>query len=104
MNSAISFSLLLTFLLFSPLARAQTLVWQGHTWNVRSAEGSGPGPNNWNSTNAFVDARGWLHLLITASSGSPNGYDCAELYTTDSLGFGTYQWQIEGRLDTFDPW
>jgi hypothetical protein len=88
----------------SQSAQAQTLTWQGHTWNIKSATGVGPGPNNWNPTNAFVDANGYLHLLITADTNSPNGYDCAELYTTNNLGFGTYQWQIEARIDTFDPW
>ena len=97
-------SIAICVLAVSQSAQAQTITWQGHTWNIRSDTGSGPGPNNWNSKNVFVDANGSLHLLITADTNSPNGYDCAELYTTDNLGFGTYQWQIEARIDTFDPW
>jgi len=85
-------------------AQANAILWQGHTWNLKSVTGSGPGPNNWNPNNVFVDAHGFLHLLITPDPNSPNGFDCAELYTADNLGFGTYQWQIEARIDTFDPW
>ena len=86
------------------LVHAQTIAWQGYNWTLKSGSGLGPGPNNWNPTNCFVDANGYLHLLITADPGSPNGWDCAELYTTNSLGFGTYQWQVESSLDSFDPW
>jgi hypothetical protein len=86
-------------------AQARTsITWQGHNWIVKSASRSGPGPNNWNPTNVFVDAKGYLHLLITADANSPNGFDCAELTSTDNMGFGTYQWQIEGRVDMLDPW
>jgi hypothetical protein len=87
----------------SAKARA-TITWQGHVWRVKSATRSGPGPNNWNAGNVFVDTNGYLHLLITANPASPNGFDCAELSTTENLGFGTYQWQIEGGVDTLDPW
>jgi hypothetical protein len=83
---------------------AQTISWQGYTWTIKSGSGLGPGPNKWNPANCFVDANGYLHLLITADSSSPNGWDCAELSTTNALGFGTYQWQIESALDAFDPW
>ena len=104
MKIFVYWGLVLTCLVISSPARAQSIDWQGHTWQLKSASRSGPGPNSWNATNAFVDASGSLHLLITADPSSPNGFACAEIYTTDSLGFGTYQWQIEGRLDTFDPW
>jgi hypothetical protein len=84
--------------------QAQTINWQGFTWKIKSGSGLGPGPNKWNPTNCFVDANGSLHLLITADASSPNGWDCAELYTTNALGFGTYQWQIETPINAFDPW
>jgi len=97
-------SLAICVLAVSQSVQAQTLGWQDHIWSIKSATGVGPGPNNWNPKNVFVDANGYLHLLITADTNSPSGYDCAELYATDNLGFGTYQWQIEARIDTFDPW
>ena len=92
------------FLTISLSVQAQSIIWKGHTWNLKTATQAGPGPNNWNPTNCFVDANGLLHLLITTNSSSPNGFDCAELWSTDNLGFGTYQWQIEGRVDSFDPY
>jgi hypothetical protein len=84
--------------------QAQTINWQGYTWKIKSGTGLGPGPNKWNPTNCFVDANGSLHMVITPDASSPNGWDCAELYTTNALGFGTYQWQIETPIDSFDPW
>lgn len=83
---------------------AQNLQWQGHVWTLKKETGSGPGPNNWDPNNVFVDANGYLHLKISPDASSPNGYTCAELFTTDSLGFGTYQWEVESRLDQLDPW
>lgn len=89
---------------FAPLmTQAQTLQWKGYTWTVKSGTGLGPGPNHWNPTNVFVDANGYLHLQISYNATSRH-WDCAELYTTNALGFGTYQWQIESRVDQFDPW
>jgi hypothetical protein len=55
------------------------------------AEGS---PNN-----VSVDANGYLHLKISKTG---NTWSAAELFTTDKLGFGTYQWQIDAPLDRFD--
>lgn len=89
--------------LLSLKAHAQTITWQGYTWTLKSGAGLGPGPNEWNASNVFVDSNGYLHLNITYNSVS-GAWDCAELYTTKNLGFGTYQWQVEGRIDTFDPW
>lgn len=100
--SALAF--VLCFILPVIAARARSIQWQGHTWTLRSDRASGPGPNNWNSKNIFVDTNGCLHLLITSDPTSPNGFACAELVTTDKLGFGTYQWQVETRIDEFDPW
>ena len=40
-----------------------------------------------------------MHLLITNSSGA---WTCAELYTNNRFSFGTFQWQVEGRLDILD--
>jgi hypothetical protein len=97
-------SLSLCLLTLSQFTQGQTITWQNHAWDVKSATGVGPGPNNWNPANAFVDAKGFLHLLITADTNSPNGFDCVELSTSDNLGFGTYQWQIEARIDALDPW
>eukprot|EP01124_Arcella_intermedia_P020673 TRINITY_DN28165_c0_g1_i1.p1 TRINITY_DN28165_c0_g1~~TRINITY_DN28165_c0_g1_i1.p1 ORF type:complete len:229 (+),score=-0.47 TRINITY_DN28165_c0_g1_i1:172-858(+) len=90
--------LVLYLLICLQWASGQTINWSGYTWYVRSG-GGGPGPNNWSSSNVWIDANGWLHLKITSAN---NVWSCAEIWTTASLGFGTYQWQIEGRPDTLD--
>jgi hypothetical protein len=96
-------SLVASLLILATTAPASTIAWKGYTWTLKSATGAGPGPNNWNAGNVFVDANGFLHLKITYNAGA-GAWDCAELYTTSNLGFGTYQWQIESQLDTLDPW
>lgn len=77
----------------------QTLTFSGYEWKPRVAESEGPGPNHWLKENAFVDAKGQLHLKITRRNGI---WSCAEVDMTKSLGFGTYQFQIVGRIDKFD--
>lgn len=101
--SAISAGIIIAGSIFCPALRAQTINWQGYTWTLKSGAGLGPGPNEWNTNNVFVDTNGYLHLMISSNQAS-GFWDCAELYTTNMLGFGTYQWQTECRTDTLDPW
>ena len=80
------------------LVRASnTLSWKGHTWNVTT--GGMAGVANGSANNVSIDSNGYLHLKITNSGGT---WTAAELFTTDKLGFGTYQWQIDGPIDRFD--
>lgn len=81
-------------------AQAQTLSFSGYTWQTRSARNQGPGPNDWDAANAFVDKRGWLHLKITQT---PGKWRCAEVYMQTPLGFGRYEFEVRGRIDQFDP-
>jgi hypothetical protein len=69
----------------------------GHTWTVTT--GGMAGSNTGLAANVSVDANGYLHLKITQSGGK---WYCAELFTNDTMGFGTYQWQIEGSVDRMD--
>ncbi len=89
--------------LSAQVLQSETITWKGCSWTVKSAESSGPGPIQWNPANVFVDTNGCLHLKISYNSDSGK-WDCAELYTTDDLGFGAYQWQVETRVDAYDPW
>ncbi len=77
-----------------------TLEWQGFKWNVRSAKAEGPGPNLWNPKNVWIDNHGYLHMKISKSEGV---WSCAEIWMDHPLGFGTYQCQVEGRIDKLDP-
>lgn len=72
----------------------------GYEWIVKSSDSMGPGPNAWRPDNVALDAKGQLHLKITNSEGK---WCCAEVMSTKRFGFGTYEFQIEGPIDKFDP-
>jgi hypothetical protein len=78
------------------------LSWSGYTWNVKAPAGTaGPGPNYWTGNNVWVDANGWLHLRISKNP-SNNHWECAEISSQQSFGYGTYQWQIDGPIANLD--
>lgn len=64
----------------------------GLSWEVKSGNGLGPGPNNWSSDNAFV-AEGGLHLKITSTDGK---WYCAQVICQRTLGYGKYIFQTSG--------
>jgi hypothetical protein len=78
-------------------AMAATITWAGHTWNVTT--GGMAGSNTGSASNVVVDGDGYLHLKITQSG---NAWTCAEIFSTDNMGFGTYRWQIDGPVDKMD--
>jgi hypothetical protein len=78
-------------------AEAATLAWKGHTWQLTS--GGMAGVCQGDPKNVTVDANGSLHLRI---SDGATGWTASELFTTDRLGFGTYQWQVDGPIDSYD--
>ncbi|GHA83181.1 glycoside hydrolase family 16 protein [Cognatilysobacter bugurensis] len=90
---------LLTAGMVQPLA-AKTLQFAGHTWTVRDAVSAAPGPNRWAPENAWVDTLGRLHLRI--SRGADGIWRCAEVKLDTPLGFGTYEFKVDGRVDRFD--
>ena len=77
--------------------RAATLTWKGHTWQVTS--GGMAGVCQGSPNNVTIDASGYLHFKISNSGGA---WTASEMFTTDKLGFGTYQWQVDGPIDTYD--
>lgn len=82
---------------------AATVQFSGYTWTIRNTGTATeyPGPNVFNGSNAWVDANGWLHLKITRNTATGK-WNCAEIYSTQTFGFGTYQWQVEGAIGSFD--
>jgi len=80
-------------------AGAKTLKFAGYDWTVRPSGNGGPGPNDWSENNAWVDSSEQLHLKITKSNGK---WYCADVSTTQRLGFGQYQWYVIGRVDELD--
>lgn len=59
----------------------------------------GPGPNPWSASNVWVDSKGYLHLKVSQKDGK---WSCAEIWTTEPLGFGTYECHTVGRVDKLD--
>jgi MYXO-CTERM domain-containing protein len=78
-------------------AAAITINWKGHTWQVTS--GGMAGVCQGSPANVTIDANGYLHFKISNTGGT---WTASEIFTTDKLGFGTYQWQVDGPIDTYD--
>lgn len=74
------------------VARAATLVWKGHTWQLTS--GGMAGVCQGNPNNVTVDAAGYLHVKISHNNGV---WSASELFTTDKLGFGTLRSRSKRR-------
>jgi hypothetical protein len=82
---------------------ARTVSFSGYTWQVKASNGKvGPGPNYFSSTakNVWVDSQGWLHLALTRLRGR---WWCAEVVNSQSLGYGTYTFTLDSRVDALDP-
>jgi hypothetical protein len=83
-------------------ASAQTLGWAGRDWKVTN--GGMAGVAQGNPANVSIDANAYLHLRIAGNKdGGNDGWTAAELFTTDNMGFGTYQWVVEGDVYAMDP-
>src|ERR1035438_8878956 len=67
--------------------QAQTIRWAGHTWKVTSGGMAGVDPGI--PANVDFNPDGYLHLQIAKREGK---WTAAELFTTDNMGYGTYQW------------
>ncbi len=78
-------------------AAAVDLVWKGHTWQVTS--GGMAGVCQGDPGNVTVDSSGYLHFKISNAAGT---WTASEMFTKDNLGFGTYQWQVDGPVDSYD--
>jgi hypothetical protein len=79
-----------------------SLWFSGYRWFVKDSESpTGPGPNWFSSDgrNVWVDAGGNLHLRITRREGR---WQCAEVFTADTLGYGRYTFTLASRVDLLD--
>lgn len=89
----------LILVLLASFASGQTLDWMNHTWKITNGGMAGVIPAR--PANLSIDPTGALHMRVSKSDGSFTG---AELFTTDDMGFGTYQWQLEGtQIYDMDP-
>jgi hypothetical protein len=78
-------------------AASATIDWKGHSWQVTA--GGMAGVCAGSASNVSIDSNGYLHLQISESGST---WTAAEVFTTDQLGFGTYQWQLDGPIDSYD--
>lgn len=71
----------------------RALRFSGYDWTIRQE----PSPRGgvmaeYDPANVWLDDRGRLHLKITKGA---NGWKCAEIKLNDSLGYGTYSFQVQ---------
>ncbi len=76
----------------------------GYGWWVKNSAGSlaGPGPNVFSDStnNIWVDAAGRLHLKITYTN---NTWQCAEIISDRSFGYGQYRFTVNADVNGLDP-
>jgi len=91
---------LATAIVTRPSPGQRCLRFSGYDWLVKSAVG-GPGPNVFSDStnNVWLDASGCLHLRITHRA---NQWQCAEVYSTSTFGYGSYRFRLDSRVDNFD--
>lgn len=73
--------------------------WAGYDWVVKQSPKMGPGPNAWSADNVFVDAKGWLHLLV-----KPTQDSCVsgQIISEKLFGEGTYEFEVE--MSNMEKW
>lgn len=75
----------------------------GYDWWVKtSPDPLGPGPNYFSdsTSNVWVDAQGQLHLRITHRT---NQWQCAEIVTRRTFGYGSYRFELSSPVTDLDP-
>jgi len=84
-------------------ASERNVVFSGYEWGVKSSDAPvGPGPNLFSNSrkNVWTDSQGRLHLRIIRQK---NQWYCSEAVLANSLGYGTYRFYIDRRLDNLPP-
>jgi hypothetical protein len=79
------------------------LNFSGYDWWVKSSTGQvGPGPNYFSDStnNVWLDGTNQLHLRITNRS---NEWQCAELVSARTFGFGSYRFELASPVDNLNP-
>ena len=94
----------------------QTIEFSGHTWYVRPTSGGREQPgfepglcddqpcedNYWGGgrDNVWKDSQGRLHLKVRQREGR---WECAEVWSAASFGYGTYRFYLDSPVDNLDP-
>ncbi|MFH1373438.1 MAG: hypothetical protein ABII79_06570 [bacterium] len=76
------------------------LNFSGYSWRVKHSDYAGPGPNAFSDSiaNVWLDGQG-LHLKTNYHHDT---WQCAEVVLDHSLGYGTYVFQVDSRIDSLD--
>jgi hypothetical protein len=78
-------------------ALGQSITWKGYEWNVTRGGMAGVAPGD--PANVQVDGDGYLHIAIMQRNGK---WTASQLFTASNLGFGTYQWVVQGDVYDMD--
>jgi hypothetical protein len=85
----------------SPSARQVNFA--GYGWWVKTSTGPvGPGPNYFSDStnNVWVDPQGALHMKIIHTN---SVWDCAEIISDRTLGYGQYRFTVNAPVNNLDP-
>lgn len=78
------------------------LSFSGYDWIIKHSDTPvGPGPNHFSDDPeaVWVDGQGRLHLKIVKKG---DDWYCAEVYTVEPLGYGTYRFVLESPIEQID--
>jgi hypothetical protein len=75
------------------------LTFSGYEWEIRQVPSDRYGANDFDARNAWVDAEGMLHLMVTQRQGT---WTSAEVKLTRALGYGTYAFGVRDT-SALDP-
>jgi hypothetical protein len=68
-------------------------------WEIKAREKMGPGPNRWDTENVALEPDGGLRLRLMERGGV---WTCAEVVSVERFGYGSYRWEVTGRIDALD--
>jgi len=77
----------------------KTIIFSGQKWIIKSGNGRGPGSNNWNENNVYVDLEGNLHLRINKLA---DKWYCAEIITEEPIRYGEYDFYVSSNVELLD--
>ena len=85
------------------IATSRKLTFSGYNWTVRTSnqQQQGPGPNYFSDSydTVWVDNNGFLHLKLKFEN---NKWYCAEIYSDDSFGYGSYTFRLSPGFEDLD--
>jgi hypothetical protein len=96
-------ALLLSISVASLAQYPRQISFSGHLWRVKTSSGKvGPGPNYFSDSanSVFVDSQDRLHLKIQKVG---NKWQCSEVVSEESFGYGTYRFYLDSPVNALDP-